>query len=68
LRIGKRDFFGRLAPLATFARTIVATTILLTASGIESYEILANRMGCFLCLDQSGSVVREGVVDSRHGR
>jgi hypothetical protein len=48
LRIGKRDFFGRLAPLAAFARTVVATTILLTASGIESYEILANRMGCFL--------------------
>src|SRR3954466_4550188 len=50
LRIGKRDFFGRLAPLAAFARTVVATTILLTASGIESYEILANRMGCFFRL------------------
>jgi transposase len=50
VRIGKRDFFGRLAPLAAFARTVVATTILLTASGIESYEILANRMGCFLRL------------------
>ena len=46
VRIGKRDFFGRLAPLAAFARTVVAITILLTASVIESYEILANRMGC----------------------
>ena len=50
MRIGKRDFFGRLAPLANFARTVVATTILLAASGIESYEILANRMGRFLRL------------------
>jgi hypothetical protein len=38
------------APLAAFARTVVATTILLTASGIEGYEMLANRMGCFLRL------------------
>jgi hypothetical protein len=36
LRIGKRDFFGRFAPLAAFARTVVATTILVTASGIEN--------------------------------
>jgi hypothetical protein len=54
LRIGKRDFFGRLAPLAAFARTVVATTILLTASGIEGYEILANRMGCFTLGHENG--------------
>jgi hypothetical protein len=33
-----------------FARNGRATTILLTASGIEGYEILANRMGCLLRL------------------
>jgi hypothetical protein len=51
LRIGKRDFFGRLASMAAFARpAIVSTTILIAAGGIEGCKVLANRMGCLLCL------------------
>ena len=37
--------------MAAFARTVVVSTaILVAASGIEGCEILANRMGCLLCL------------------
>ena len=37
--------------MAAFARTAtVSTTIPIAAGGIERYEILANRMGCLLCL------------------
>ncbi len=37
--------------MAAFARTAtVSTTILIAAGGIEGHEILANRMGCLLCL------------------
>ena len=51
LRIGQRDFFGRLASIAAVARTAtVSTAILITAGGIEGREILANRMGCLLRL------------------
>ena len=52
LRIGQRDFLGRLASTAAAARTatVSATTLLIAAGSIEGREVLANRMGCLLCL------------------
>jgi hypothetical protein len=46
LRIGQRDFFGRLAATTAARTTIVFVALLIAVSGIESSEILANRMGC----------------------
>jgi hypothetical protein len=52
LRIGQRDFFGRLASAAAAARnaTVSVSILLITASGIERGEIFANRTGCLLRL------------------
>jgi hypothetical protein len=50
LRIDERDFLGRLASLAVFARTVVPAAIFIAAGGIEDCEILANCTGCLLCL------------------
>src|SRR6266542_6923319 len=54
LRIGQRDFFGRLAATAAAARSatipVSITTLLITAGGIEDREVLSNRTGCFLRL------------------
>ena len=59
MRIGQRDFFGRLASTATAIRAAAVSTaiLLFTAGGIESGEILSNRMGCFLRLRPGNRLV-----------
>ena len=55
LRIGQRDFFGRLAATSAARTTVVPVAILLiAASGIESSDVLANRMGCLFRLRPGG--------------
>ena len=51
LRIGQRDFFGRLATTTPARTTIISLAILLvTASSIENAEVLANCMRCLFRL------------------
>jgi len=58
LRVGQRNFFGRLASAAAARTAVVSATVLfLDAGGIQGREIFSNGTGCLLGLRPGNRLV-----------